>query len=174
MPRHVTADGQNKATLYLTKICYIKRGLNYLCSKITKLMFAALALRLSEELTEKRSFYGRKLTLNKSFDTKFSPSTQHHSFFTDQDLHKFYLIPSENNAPVKLQFSLKKIKPKHLEKSSQIRVENRHITLSPFVQHLCHHCPNDNCDIHIVLIVLIATQQPCFYYWLRNSATQLG
>ena len=102
MPQHVTADGQNKATLYLTKIWYIKRGLNYLCSKITKLMFAALALRLSEELTETRSFYGRKLTLNKSFDTKFSPSTQHHSFFSDQDLHKFYLIPSENNAPVKL------------------------------------------------------------------------
>ena len=93
MPQHVTVDGQNKVTFYLTKIWYIKRGLNYLSSKITKLMFAELALRLSEELTEKRSFYGRKLTLNKSLDTKFSPSTQHHSFFTDQDLQKFYLNP---------------------------------------------------------------------------------
>ena len=63
-------------------------------------MFAALALRLSKELTKERSFYGRKLTLNKSFDTKFSPSTQHLGFFTNQELHKFYLIPSENNAQV--------------------------------------------------------------------------
>ena len=91
MPQHVTADGQNKATLYLTKIWYIKRGLNYLCSKITKLMFAALALRLSEELTEKRSFYvswpltSRSIQTTVSLQTKtFISSTLFHPKITHQ------------------------------------------------------------------------------------------
>lgn len=159
MPQHVTADGHNKATLYLTKIWYIKRRLNYLCSKITKLMFVGLALRLSKELTEKRSFNGCKVPLTSRSIQNFrhrrntTVSLQTKTFISSTLFHP--KITHQSNCSF-----AKKMKPKHMEKSSQIRVENRHMTLSPRIeleQHLCHHCPNDNCDIHIVLIVLIAT-----------------